>query len=287
PADRDLLRLAARSLLARPADTPLHGSALAVLLRDPQERARHLPHAVECFRQGTSRLPAEALVEVLPTLEDARDVDRVFEALRARADGEVLRALAALTGPALARRAGDLVRERLAGHPEDAPHAAVFVDLRLEQGRAARGVVQPLVTGLLRGPAEVRAALAGVLAAPGGEDSRELRGELADVLLTAEEDPGVLDAVLGALAHGAGRCPEERTRQLLRRTGRLLLRTPGGPALFERRTVELARTEPPFGELLARWLAEDTAQAAALLGPGTRRMVAGRARRTVETPAGP
>ncbi|MCB5183098.1 serine protease [Streptomyces antimicrobicus] len=270
PADRELLRHCAQRLLARPGDTALHGSALAVLLRDPQVRGHYLRQALHCFRHGTSRLPAEALVTALPLLPDP---DGVFEALRARADGEVLRALAGLTTPALARRAAELVREHLARHPEDAPHAAFFVDRRLDHGPAARGVLLPLVAELLRGPAVVRTALAGVLAAPGAEASWDLRGELAVVLLAAEEDPGVLDAALGALAHGAGACPPERTRQLLRRTGRQLLRAPGGPELLERRTVELAAAAPEFRALLAHWVAEDAGQAAALLGPAARRMV--------------
>ncbi|MFI8365450.1 serine protease [Streptomyces sp. NPDC085612] len=273
PADRDLLRRAALALLARPADAPLHGSALAVLLRDPQVRARYLPDALACFRDAEhgSRLPAAALVAALPVLPDQ---DEVFAALRARADGEVLRALAALTTPALARRAADLVREHLARSPDDAPHAAYFVDRRLEQGAVAEPVVRPLVLDLLRGaPVGVRAELAAVLGAPGGEASYPLRGELAAVLLREEADPRVLDAFLGALAAGTGQRPQERTRELLRRTGRQLLRAPGGPAVFERRTVELARTEPAFGAVVARWLAESGGDAAALLGPSARRTV--------------
>ncbi|MFK0010143.1 hypothetical protein [Streptomyces sp. NPDC091027] len=273
PADRDLLRRAAQALLARPADAPLHGSALAVLLRDPQVRARYLPDALACFRDAEhgSRLPAAALVAALPVLPDQ---DEVFAALRARADGEVLRALAALTTPALARRAADLVREHLARSPDDAPHAAYFVDRRLEQGPVAEPVVRPLVLDLLRGaPVGVRAELAAVLGAPGGEASYPLRGELAAVLLREEADPRVLDAFLGALAAGTGQRPQERTRELLRRTGRQLLRAPGGPAVFERRTVELARTEPAFGAVVARWLAESGGDAAALLGPSARRTV--------------
>ncbi|KIF01450.1 hypothetical protein PL81_35505, partial [Streptomyces sp. RSD-27] len=87
---------AAEALLARPGDVPLHGSALGMLLRDPQARARHLPDALACFRdpERGARLPASALVAALPVLPDP---DAVFDALRARADGEVLRALAALT----------------------------------------------------------------------------------------------------------------------------------------------------------------------------------------------
>ncbi|MFE5675201.1 hypothetical protein ACFQ7B_29595 [Streptomyces erythrochromogenes] len=273
PADRELLRHAARALLARPADVTLHGSALAVLLRDPQVRARHLPEALASFRdpEPGSRLPAEALVAALPVLPDQ---DAVFAALRDRADGEVLRALAALNTPGLARRAADLVREHLARSPGDAPHAAAFVDRRLEQGPAAGPALRRLVLDLLRtAPAGVRAELAAVLGAPGGEPSYALRGELAGVLLREERDPRVLDAFLGAVAAGAAARPEDRTRELLRRTGRQLLRAPGGPAVFERRTVELARTQPAFGALVARWLAQAATEAAALLGPGARQTV--------------
>ncbi|MFI8385567.1 hypothetical protein [Streptomyces sp. NPDC085540] len=273
PADRELLRRAAQTLLARSADTTLHGSALAILLRDPQVRGRYLPDALTCFRdpESGSRLPAAALVAALPVLPDPGEV---FAALRARADGEVVRALAALTTPGLARRAGDLVREHLARNPGDAPHAAFFVDRRLDQGPAAAPVVRPLVLDLLLGaPAVVRAALAVVLAAPGGEASHPLRGELADTLLREEADPQVLDVFLGAVAAGAAGRREERTRELLRRTGRQLLRAPGGAAVFERRTVELARAEPAFGALVARWQATAEAEAAALLGPSVRRTV--------------
>ncbi|MFF4323022.1 hypothetical protein [Streptomyces sp. NPDC001568] len=273
PADRELLRRAARALLARPTDGALHGSALGILLRDPQVRARYLPDALACFRDPGrgSRLPASALVAALPVLPDP---DAVFAALRARADGEVLRALAALTTPGLARRAGDLVRDHLACRPEDAPHAAAFVDRRLDQGPAAGSVVRPLVLDLLRtGPASVRAELARVLGAPGGAPPYGLRGELADALLREEGDPAVLGAFLEALAAGTRARPEERTRELLRRAGRQLLRIPGGPTVFEHRTVELARTDPAFGALVARWLAQAGAEAAALLGPGARRTV--------------
>ncbi|MGW7452909.1 serine protease [Streptomyces sp. NPDC054787] len=273
PADRDLLRAAARALLARPADATLHGSALAILLRDPQARGRYLPDALACFRapEHGARLPAAALVAALPVLPDP---DAVFAALGARADGEVVRALAALTTPGLARRAGDLVREHLARCPADAPHAAAFVELRLAQGPAAAPVLRPLVLDLLRtAPAGVRAALAAVLAAPGTEPSYALRSELAGVLLREEADPQVLDAFLGALAAGTAGRPQERTRELLRATGRQLGLAPGGAAVFERRTVELARAEPAFGALVAGWLAQAGAEAAALLGPGARRTV--------------
>lgn len=210
PADRELLRYAAQALLARPGDASLHGSALGILLRDPQVRARYLPDALACFLDPGSgtRLPASALVAALPVLPDP---DAVFAALRERADGEVVRALAALTTPGLARRAADLVRDHLARHPQDAAHAAEFVDRRLEQGLAAAPVLRPLVLELLgSGPPQVRAALAAVLAAPGTEPSYTLRGELAGVLLGEELDPAVLDAFLGALAAGRPVTPPVR-----------------------------------------------------------------------------
>ncbi|MFD9301094.1 serine protease [Streptomyces sp. NPDC060048] len=273
PADRELLRHAAQALLARPDDVSLHGSALGILLRDPQVRARYLPDALACFRDpgsGTG-LPASALIAALPVLPDP---DAVFAALRDRADGEVVRALAALATPGLARRAGDLVREHLARHPQDAAHGAEFVERRLEQGLAAAPVLRPLVLDLLRcGSPPVRAALAAVLAAPGTEPSYTLRGELAGVLLGEETHPGVLDAFLGALAAGAEGRPEDRTRELLRRAGRQLQRVPGGPAVFERRTVELARARPAFGAVVAHWLETAPDEASALLGPGARRTV--------------
>ncbi|MFJ6481861.1 hypothetical protein ACIQK6_17290 [Streptomyces sp. NPDC091682] len=148
------------------------------------------------------------------------------------------------------------------------------MDRRLDQGPAAALVVRPLVLELLLGaPAVVRSALAVVLAAPGCEASHPLRGELADTLLREEVDPQVLDAFLGAVAAGASGRAEDRTRELLRRTGRQLLRAPGGAAVFERRTVELARAEPAFGALVARWQATAEAEAAALLGPSARRTV--------------
>ncbi|MBO0517162.1 hypothetical protein, partial [Streptomyces beijiangensis] len=102
-----------------------------------------------------------------------------------------VRALAEVSPPALARRAADLVREYVDRHPDGAAHAAAFVERRLEQGPAARAVLFPLVTGLVRGnPPQVRAVLAPVLAAPGSRVSRAMRAELLDVLLDHERYAG-------------------------------------------------------------------------------------------------
>ncbi|WP_411080574.1 trypsin-like peptidase domain-containing protein [Streptomyces sp. cmx-18-6] len=279
--DRALLRSAARELLARPEDADLHAAALTLLVRDPKSRGRHLPQALRLFAHGDPRLPVELLAEVFPAHPEP-----VLAALRARlahpgdGGGAVLRALAGLDTPALALHVAGLVREYIDAHPEDGTHAAEYVDLRLEHGPAARALLLPLVTGLLRdrpAPPPVRAALARVLAGPGSTASRPLRAELLEVLLEFEQltgrDPDVLDALLQAAAGGAGSRPEVRTRALVHRTGMLLVRTPEGAARFDRRLVELARDVPGFAALVIRWLADAPQEWAAVVGPSARRTV--------------
>ncbi|MFJ9635883.1 serine protease [Streptomyces sp. NPDC101178] len=279
--DRALLRSAASELLARPGDDGLHAAALTLLVRDPKSRGRHLPQALRLFAHGDPRLPVELLAEVFPLHPEP-----VLAALRARlarpGDGAaaVLRALAGLDTPALALHVAGLVREYIDAHPDDGTHAAEYVDLRLEHGPAARALLLPLVTGLLRdrpAPPPVRAALARVLAGAGSTASRPLRAELLEVLLEFEQstgrDPDVLDALLQAAAAGAGARPEVRTRALVHRTGMLLVRTPEGAARFDRRLVELARDVPGFGGLVIRWLADAPQEWAAVVGPSARRTV--------------
>jgi len=268
-ADRELLRYAAEFLLARPADCTLHGGALALLVRDPHTRARHLPQALRHFVSGDPQFPPSALAAALTTHPEL-----VLEAFRARLHGphasEAVRTLADVTAPDLARRAAALVRETAVRWPETAAHLGVYVDRCLDHGPAARAILFPLVTGLLGGgPASARTALAPVLAAPGTPASRPLRRELLEFLLTHEHDPAVLDALL----HTAGRRDDDEIRDLVHRTGRLLVRTPAGATRFDRGLVDLGRHVPGFAALMARWLADTPEDWAAVVGPSTRRMI--------------
>ncbi|MEV5942603.1 trypsin-like peptidase domain-containing protein [Streptomyces sp. NPDC051994] len=279
PADRDLLRYAALALLARPGDAPLHGAALALLVRDPLTRGPHLDRALARYAAGDATLPASALVTALATHPEP-----VLAAFRARleasgaAAAEAIDALAAINTPALARRAAALVQDHVERHPGDAPHAAAFVERRLEYGPVARAVLFPMVTSLLRGRAHpVRRALAPVLAAPGTSASRSLRAELLDVLLEGERcascDPVVLDALLTAAAEGSGRRAEARTRDLVHRTALLLVRTPEGAAAFDRRLTELCQQVPGFAAQVAGWLLQAPQEWSAVVGPSARRVV--------------
>ncbi|WP_435270285.1 trypsin-like peptidase domain-containing protein [Streptomyces sp. 1222.5] len=271
-ADRELLRYAALALLARPADCTLHGGALALLVRDPRTRDRHLTAALRHFAEGDPRVPPSALVPALATHPEP-----VLEAFGARLRGpdagEALRALADVSTPALARRTAVLVREAVRLRPDTAGPLAAYVDRRLAHGPTARPVLLPLVTGLLDGgPEQVRAALATVLAAVGTPVCRPLRRELLEFLFAHEREPSVLDAVLHAAAeHVDGH--EEEARGLVHRTGLLLVRTPEGATHFDRGLVDLGRHVPGFAALMARWLADAPDDWAAVVGPSTRRML--------------
>ncbi|MFG3292246.1 trypsin-like peptidase domain-containing protein [Streptomyces sp. NPDC048179] len=270
--DRELLRYAALALLARPADCTLHGGALALLVRDPRTRARHLPQALRHFTADDLQLTPAALVPAL-----ASHPDEVLEAFRVRLRGPeagpVLRTLAEVIVPAHAQRVTEIVLEAAELRPELAGQVAGFVERRLGRGAEARTVLLPLVTGLLDdGPEPVRAALATVLGAAGPAASRPLRRELLEFLLARERDPGVLDALLHAAAAQRGE-DGDQMRELVRRTGLLLVRTPDGATRFDRGLVDLGRHVPGFAALMARWLTDTPDEWAAVVGPSTRRML--------------
>ncbi|MEU3450100.1 serine protease [Streptomyces thermolilacinus] len=280
--DRELLRFAALALLARPGDRSLHGAALTVLVHDPRARAQHLPQALALFRAGDRGMRARSLTAALTTHPEP-----VLAAFRTRlhdgdhgAAADVLDALAEVRAPALVRRAAALVREYADRRPEGAAHAAAYIDRRLEQGPAAHAVHVPLVMDLLRGRrAEVRAALAPVLAAPGTDGSRAARARLLGVLLDVERDeepgPAVPEALLRAVARGATGASDVRARGLVLRAGELLARTPDGAARLDRVLAELAGEEPGFAARLGDWCAADPDRWAALAGPAVRRAARG------------
>ncbi|MFG2683669.1 hypothetical protein [Streptomyces sp. NPDC048392] len=267
--DRTLLRHAALVLLAGPADSPLRGGALALLVQDPGSRDRHLPRALDHFAACDPYLPPSAVAAALPTHPEP-----VLEAFRSRLRGpdagEALRRLADATTPALAHRVAALVARTVAERPETAGHLAAYVDRRLDLDPAPRAVLLPLATCLLDdGPEPVRAALAGVLAADGDTGSAPLRRELREHLLAHEHEPAVLDALL----HAAARCEGEQLRALVHRTGLLLVRTPDGATRFDRGLVDLARHLPGFATRLTGWLTDAPRDWAALVGPSTRRTI--------------
>nr|WP_184764247.1 trypsin-like peptidase domain-containing protein [Streptomyces albaduncus] len=276
-ADRTLLRYAALGVLVRSADRELHGGALALLVRDPNSRDRHLARALEHFAAGDPHLPPSALTDALETHPEP--VLDAFRTRLARADaGGTFRALADATTPALARPVAALLREAVERRPELTGHVTAYTDRRLDRGPAARAVLRSLIAGLLDGgPQPLRVALAGVLAAPGTPASRPLRRELLDALLTRETDPCVLEAVVRAAARTTG--PEPRV--LVHRTGLLLARAPGGAARLDRCLADLGRHVPGFAAAVAGWLADAPREWAALVGPGTRRTIESLAGTTV------
>ncbi|MER6309226.1 hypothetical protein, partial [Streptomyces sp. NPDC001657] len=283
-------------LAGPPLDEPCTGSALALLVGDPVSRPRYLARALARFVAGDPQLPPTAFAGAL-----AEHPVPVLAAFRARLVGgegppvaaALLRLLAGLDAPGTAARAASLVRDYARHSPDRAARpVAEFVAHRLERGPAARAALRPFAGELITDcAAPVRCALADVLAAGGSGASEALRGDLLEALLAQEEqergpyglgqgehgaadDTSVLEALLRAAAEGCARRPAERTRDLVRRTGALLARTPGGAAGFERQLAELGRRLPGFARRL-RGGAADPAGAAAARGARARTTAAG------------
>ncbi|MFI8207577.1 trypsin-like peptidase domain-containing protein [Streptomyces sp. NPDC085937] len=268
--DRTLLRYAALAVLVRTADRALHGGALALLVRDPNSRDRHLARALDRFAAGDPHFPPSALTDALTTHpEPVLDAFRTRLAQGADAD-ETVRALADAVTPALARPVAAVVREAVVRRPELTGCVARYADRRLDLGPAARAVLRLLLTELLDdGPLPLRPALADVLAAPGTSASRPLRRALLDTLLAQETDPGVLEAVLRAAARNTG--PELRV--LVHRTALLLVRTPEGAARFDLALAGLARHVPGLAAAVAGWLTDAPHVWGPLVGAGTREVI--------------
>lgn len=160
------------------------------------------------------------------------------------------------------------MRETAARRPELAGRLAAHAGRHLDRDAApaARVILRPLLDG---GPAALRAALAGVLAAPGTPAFRPLCREPLDVLLARESDTGVLDAVLRTATRSTG--PE--LRFLVHRTGLLPVRAPEGAARFDRAPVDPAHHVPGFAAAVADWSADAPREWAAVVGPGARRTI--------------
>ncbi|MGI5348476.1 serine protease [Streptomyces sp. CA-250714] len=208
-ADRKLLRSAALALLHRPTARALHTAALAILVRDPHSRSRHMTAALRRFTESGDAELVAALGTAVGT-----HPEQVFAAFRSllsgpadpEAQSQAVRALARLRIPALARPAAALVREHAVLRPWRArDDVAAFVGHRLRHGPGARAVLRPLVAELLREQEPAfRAPLARVLGAGEGP----LRDELLDLLPTHERDPSVREA---AVSDWVAREPEACT----------------------------------------------------------------------------
>ncbi|MFC8723120.1 serine protease, partial [Kitasatospora sp. NPDC057198] len=233
-----LLRLAARTLLAREDEPALHGAALALLVRDPQGRAEYLPAALAAYRAGDPFLTAGVLAELVAE-HPAEVLAAVRERLRVPGArlAEDLRVLTAAGDPAVARSGLLVAAELLREGPERAGEVARHLDRLLDAGRDGR----PLLDAVLAAGPAVRALFVPVLAAPGGG-----REELLDALLAAERDGEVLAAVVEALAARHAGHPGRRVRELLRLVAE---RWPGADAAL----VRCAGRWAGFARLLASW----------------------------------
>ena len=263
-ADRALLRYAALCLLARTADSAHHGSALALLMGDPATRSRFLDRHWPASSRGIRSCRPRRSGPPSTTIRDGcwRPSGPGWSAARARRWRPAAAHARPHRAPDLAARVDDLVRDCARHCPDRAARpVAEFVDRRLDRGPAARAALRPLAAELLTGSPRTRPVRArGRGGRVGSGDSAPLRRELLDVLLAHEAsyaashgvyeetgpDTRVLEALLQAAAEGAERRPAERTRELVHRTGMLLIRTPEGAACFDRRLVELGRRVPGF-----------------------------------------
>ncbi|MCX4746405.1 hypothetical protein OG455_12865 [Kitasatospora sp. NBC_01287] len=292
----ELLRHTALTLLAREEEPALHGAALALLVRDPATRARHLAAALAAYAADDPFVGPEVLGPALDT--DAAAVLAAFEtrlAVPGPGAAAVLRVLAdapsgtggsgggssgtgrfgigraessgAGSGGAgtgvpsslpdpATRLAGRLLRAR----PERAELVAEYLNRRLVLGVAARGDLTALLgTPARERPAAVRRAFALVLATPQDEppQGEALRREFLDRLLVAERDPAVLAPALERLATTTGRQEARPVRAAVRRIAAAWEQGDGGPDRWDALLVRCAGRSAGFAQLLAEWPADD------------------------------
>ena len=193
-ADRRLLCFAAEALLARDAESELHGAALALLVADPANRARYLPAAVARYAAADPLLRPQDLAVALDT-----HPDQVLAAYAARLaqPGEeaaaILLVLGAVPAPRAREAAARLVGDHLERRPEAAHQVAAWLEARSRlcpgEGPTLLAFARRIAA---RQPDAVRTAFAAALAA----DPAPLGRELLAVLRVAEPMPG------GDHAHG-------------------------------------------------------------------------------------
>ncbi|MFI8086115.1 trypsin-like peptidase domain-containing protein [Kitasatospora sp. NPDC086009] len=254
-AGPELLRFAALALLAREEEPCLHGAALALLVRDPRARARHLPAALAAYRHGEDRfLTARALA---PALESDPEPVLAAFAQRLAAPGaavaETLRVLADARTPQATRRGAELAARLLRERPALAGAVAVdYLGRRLTRGAAggpaARLELRVLLgSALAAGPVAVRRPFAQVLAVPVADaEADALRCELLDTLLATEGDQEVLATVVERLAE---HCAAERPA----RARTVLARAAAGLTDADELLARCAGRSAAFALLLARW----------------------------------
>lgn len=256
----DLLRHAAGVLLAREEEPALHGAALALLVREPGTRQRHLSAALAAYRRDDPFVTAEALAPVLAT-----DPEPVLAAFRLRlaapggAVAEVFRVLARQEPSVLLRPGLELAAELLHQRPERSGQVAEYLTTLLDGGQEP----ELLLAEVAARPPGLRRVLALLLTDP----ARPVR--LLETLLAVERDPEVLVPVVERLADHCQGQLEATTRQLIR------LVADAGAAEVEAALVRGAGRSASFARLLADWPGDEPGSPGGPLLARMRLLVAG------------
>ncbi|MBB4946617.1 hypothetical protein F4556_002152 [Kitasatospora gansuensis] len=236
----DLLRHAARTLLAREEEPALHGAALALLIRDPATGRQQLPAALAGYLADDPFLTAEALAPALVS-----DPEPVLAAFRQRlaapggAVAEALRVLARQEAPELLGPGLELAAELLHQRPERSGQVAEYLAVLMD-GRPGPELDLLLAEAAARPPA-LRRVLAVLLTDP------EYPPRLLETLLGVEQDPAVLVPVVERLADHFQDERAPAVRQLIR-----LVAAAGGPEV-DAALVRGAGRSAGFARLLAHW----------------------------------